>query len=57
MLSTADSFGLRAPDPGGWLVAQRLGENWRALKDAGVAQVTLLDGDRPVYGPMGLDTT
>ena len=34
-----------------------LGENWRALKDAGVAQVTLLDGDRPVYGPMGLDTT
>lgn len=31
-----------------------LGENWRALAEAGVAQVTLLDEDRPVYGPMPL---
>lgn len=31
-----------------------LGETWRELRDAGVAQVTLLDGDRTVYGPMSL---
>ena len=31
-----------------------LGENWRELLSAGVHQVTLLDGDREVYGPMGL---
>jgi hypothetical protein len=31
-----------------------LGENWRELLSAGVEQVTLLDGDRPVYGPMSL---
>jgi hypothetical protein len=33
-----------------------LGENWRELLDVGVAQVTLLDGDREVYGPMGLES-
>lgn len=32
-----------------------LGEEWRALLAAGVARVTLLEGDRVVYGPMGLD--
>ncbi len=32
-----------------------IGETWRELLEAGVAQVVLLDGDRPVYGPMGLD--
>ncbi len=32
-----------------------LGENWRELRSAGVHQVTLLDGGREVYGPMGLD--
>ncbi|MUH45233.1 MAG: hypothetical protein F2793_01845 [Actinobacteria bacterium] len=32
-----------------------IGESWRALLDAGVEQVTLLDGDRVVYGPMGLE--
>lgn len=32
-----------------------IGETWRALLDAGVAQVVLLDGEREVYGPMGLD--
>jgi hypothetical protein len=31
-----------------------LGENWRALLDAGVDQVTLLDDDRREYGPMSL---
>ena len=31
-----------------------LGENWRALLEAGVDQVTLLDDDRKEYGPMSL---
>jgi hypothetical protein len=31
-----------------------LGESWRELADAGVDAVTLLEGDREVYGPMGL---
>jgi hypothetical protein len=31
-----------------------LGEEWRALADDGVAQVTLFEGDREVYGPMPL---
>lgn len=31
-----------------------LGEQWRDLAAAGVAQVTLLDGERKVYGPMSL---
>ncbi|GAB2460970.1 hypothetical protein [Jatrophihabitans fulvus] len=31
-----------------------LGENWRDLADAGVAQVTLYDVDDKVYGPMPL---
>jgi hypothetical protein len=31
-----------------------LGEQWRELAAAGVAQVTLFDGDRKVYGPMPL---
>ncbi len=29
-----------------------VGEFWRQLLEAGVAQVTLLEGDRTVYGPM-----
>lgn len=33
-----------------------IGESWRELLEAGVQQVTLLEGDRKVYGPMGLDT-
>jgi len=32
-----------------------LGEEWRTLLAAGVARVTLLEGDRVVYGPMSLD--
>ena len=31
-----------------------LGENWRALAEQGVAQVTLLEDDRVEYGPMSL---
>jgi hypothetical protein len=31
-----------------------LGENWRELREAGVAQVTLLDAGSEVYGPMSL---
>lgn len=34
-----------------------LGEVWRDLLAAGVAQVTLLEGDRKVYGPMSLHPT
>ncbi len=33
-----------------------IGENWRELLAAGVAQVSLFEGDRKVYGPMGLAT-
>jgi hypothetical protein len=31
-----------------------IGEMWRDLLGAGVHQVTLLEDDREVYGPMGL---
>jgi hypothetical protein len=31
-----------------------LGEVWRDLADESVGQVTLLEGDREVYGPMSL---
>jgi hypothetical protein len=31
-----------------------LGEEWRELREAGVAQVTLLDAGSKVYGPMSL---
>ncbi len=31
-----------------------VGEFWRELLEAGVAQVTLLEQDRVVYGPMKL---
>ncbi len=30
------------------------GENWRDLLGRGVATVSLFDGDRKAYGPMGL---
>lgn len=32
-----------------------LGEAWREIGESGVHQVTLLEDDRVVYGPMGLD--
>jgi hypothetical protein len=31
-----------------------LGEQWRELREAGVAQVSLRCGGEPVYGPMSL---
>jgi hypothetical protein len=31
-----------------------LGEHWRELADAGVAQATLFDAGTDVYGPMSL---
>ncbi len=31
-----------------------LGEQWHELADDGVAQVTLFEDDRQVYGPMSL---
>ncbi len=33
-----------------------IGEQWRELLAAGVHQVTMFEGDRQVYGPMGLST-
>ena len=34
-----------------------VGEYWRELLAAGVAQVTLFEHDRKVYGPMGLSAS
>ena len=34
-----------------------VGENWRALLAEGVDSVSLLEGDRTVYGPMSLHPT
>ena len=45
----AESFPNQA-DAESWL-----GETWRDLLAQGVSQVTLLDGGREVYGPMGLN--
>jgi hypothetical protein len=47
-IPTPDSFATQS-DAETWL-----GENWRELLHAGVHQVTLLEGEREVYGPMGL---
>ncbi len=46
----AESFSTQS-DAESWI-----GENWRELLSAGVHQVTLLEGEREVYGPMGLHT-
>jgi hypothetical protein len=48
-LPSADTFPTQS-DAESWL-----GEEWRPLLGAGVARVTLLEGDRVVYGPMSLD--
>jgi len=57
-LESADGGELAAPpspahpnqsDAESWL-----GEHWRELADAGVAQATLFDDERKVYGPMSL---
>ena len=45
---TAEPFPSQA-DAESWV-----GECWRDLLAAGVAQVTLYEDDRKVYGPMGL---
>ena len=45
---TAEAFPNQA-DAETWI-----GEHWRDLLAAGVAQVTLLEDEREVYGPMGL---
>ena len=34
-----------------------IGETWRELLEAGVHAVVLYDGDRRVYGPMGLSAS
>jgi hypothetical protein len=47
---TAEPFPSQA-DAESWV-----GENWRELLAGGVHQVTLLEGDRVVYGPMGLSS-
>lgn len=47
--SFSDEFPSQA-DAEAWL-----GEQWRDLQDSGVSAVTLVDGDRVVYGPMSLD--
>jgi hypothetical protein len=47
--------GLSAPDfPSQSDAESWVGEVWRDLVDVGVDQVTLLEGDREVYGPMSL---
>ena len=46
----ADGFPNQA-DAESWI-----GEHWRELLAAGVAQVTLLEDGREVYGPMGLSS-
>ena len=47
---TAEQFPNQA-DAESWI-----GETWRELLEAGVHQVTLLEDDREVYGPMGLSS-
>jgi hypothetical protein len=57
-LETADGTPLTEPEspahPNQSDAESWLGESWRGLLDAGVAQATLLEGDRKVYGPMPL---
>ncbi|WP_312718808.1 hypothetical protein [Mobilicoccus sp.] len=45
----------RAEFPGQGEAEAWLSDTWADLADAGVAQVTLLEGDRVVYGPMSLE--
>lgn len=47
--SGADSGFPTQADAESWL-----GEVWRELLEEGVESVTLLEGEREVYGPMGL---
>jgi hypothetical protein len=54
--AAAGSSGVALPDgfPTQSDAESWLGEVWRELSDAGVAQVTLLEAGREVYGPMSL---
>lgn len=49
-----DSAPTQEPFPNQADAESWVGEFWRELLGAGVAQVTLLEDDRVVYGPMGL---
>jgi hypothetical protein len=55
--SAAQPEGLPAPEafPSQSDAESFIGESWRELLEAGVAQVTLYEGDRKVYGPMSLE--
>jgi hypothetical protein len=57
-LEAADGSELSAPpapeQPSQSDAESWLGEQWRELAQAGVAQATLFEGDRKVYGPMPL---
>jgi len=57
-LERADGTALREPVPPSHAsqadAESWLGEQWRELREAGVFQVTLLDGGTAVYGPMSL---
>lgn len=57
-LEAADGTELTAPNspvhPNQSDAESWLGENWRELAEAGVAQASLFDGDSRVYGPMPL---
>ena len=56
--STVQPDGAAAPEafPSQSDAESFIGESWRELLESGVAQVSLFEGDRKVYGPMGLDT-
>ncbi len=57
-LQDADGAAMSSPDspahPSQSDAESWLGENWRELAEAGVCQVSLLDGATEVYGPMPL---
>jgi len=53
--ATVTPDGVTSPDfPSQSDAESWVGEAWRELLDAGVDAVTLLEGDREVYGPMSL---
>ena len=56
--STSHAEGVAVPEafPSQSDAESFIGESWRELLEAGVAQVTLFEGDRKVYGPMSLES-
>ena len=53
-----EAKGVESPDfPSQSDAESWVGEVWRELLEAGVDAVTLLEGDREVYGPMSLHST